>query len=60
MTKRREQENTRLRARYATVTKQLVEDAAHSLDTAVERLMEHPDLAEQLIRSAIAHPVTAA
>jgi hypothetical protein len=58
--KRRAQENARLRARYTTVTNQLVKDAEHSLDAATDRLIEHKALAARLIRSATAHSATRA
>jgi hypothetical protein len=50
--KRRTQEDARLRARYSTVTDELVKDAAHSLDAATDRLMANSVLAVRLIRTS--------
>lgn len=45
----RRAEDRRLAATYRRVERQLVKNAAKSLDRAVDRLMAHPDLARQLL-----------
>ncbi|HEU0035503.1 MAG TPA: hypothetical protein VFQ53_33060 [Kofleriaceae bacterium] len=49
---KRKAEDARLLARYRTVDAMIVKNQKRSLDTAVDRLMEHPTLAWQLIDNA--------
>ena len=50
--KMRQQEDARLRAKYAAIDRLLVAQAKASLDTATDRLMAHPQLAWQVIDAA--------
>ena len=50
--KLRQQEDARLRAKYAAIDKQLVAQEKASLDAATDRLMAHPQLAWQVIDAA--------
>lgn len=45
----RVREDARLRAKYQQVERQIVKNAAASLDAATDRLMKHPALARQLL-----------
>jgi hypothetical protein len=47
--KLRKAEDARLMAKYKSVDKMLVKNAAASLDRATDRLMKHPELAWQLV-----------
>ena len=47
--RKRAEETSRLAAYYADVDSALLRDADQSLDAATDRLMQHPDLAAQLI-----------
>jgi hypothetical protein len=46
-------EDQRLAKKYAQVERQLIKARKKSLDRAVDRLMQHPDLAAQLVATAI-------
>jgi hypothetical protein len=47
----RKAEDARLRAKYRSVDRMLVKSWAKSLDTATDRLMKHPALAWQVVRT---------